>query len=136
MIGSGEQTVDLVHVQDVADFVVRVLENEVSYGKTYNVANPENPSWNQFLEMATKELGVGAPEGHVPFPLAYTLASVMEIISKLTGKSPRLSRYAVRLVGQQYNYNVQRIRKDFGWVPSTDLIEGMRTCIRELRSRS
>ena len=134
MIGSGEQTVDLVHVQDVADLVVRVLDNERSFGKTYNVANPENPSWNEFLAMATEELGVTASQGHVPFPLAYTLASVMEISSRITGKSPRLSRYAVRLVGRQYNYNVERIREDFGWVPSTDLLEGMRACIRELRA--
>ena len=134
MIGSGEQNVDLVHVQDVADLVVRVLENERSYGKTYNVANPENPSWNEFLAMATKELGLSAPKGHVPFPLAYTLASVMEMSSKITGKSPRLSRYSVRLVGRQYKYSVERIREDFGWVPSTDLLEGMRACIRELRA--
>ena len=134
MIGSGEQTVDLVHVQDVADLVVRVLDNERSYGKTYNVANTENPSWNEFLEMATKELGVSAPQGHVPFPLAYTLASIMEACSRVTGKSPRLSRYSVRLVGRQYNYSVERIREDFGWVPSTDLMEGMRACIRELRA--
>ncbi len=134
MIGSGEQSVDLVHVQDVADFAVRVLQNERAYGKTYNVANPRNPSWNEFLDMATEELGVPAVKGHIPFPLAHALASLMETAAKMRRKPPRLSRYSVRLVGRQYNYSIERIREDFGWVPSTDLLEGMRACIRALQS--
>ena len=61
MIGFGAHSVDLVHVQDVADFVVQVLENERSYEEAYNVANPVNPSWNQFLKMAAAELDVPVP---------------------------------------------------------------------------
>ena len=73
-------------------------------------------------------------KGHIPFPLAYALASLMEITAKMKRKPPRLSRYSVRLVGRQYNYSIERIREDFGWVPSTDLLEGMRACIRALQS--
>jgi nucleoside-diphosphate-sugar epimerase len=62
--------VDLVHVQDVADFVVQVLENERSYGEAYNVANPVNPSWNQFLKIAAAELDVPVPQRHISYPLA------------------------------------------------------------------
>ena len=81
--GFGEQTVDLVHVQDVA----------------------------------------------------YFAASVAEVLSKISGRSPRLSRYAIRLVRRQYHYSVDRMKEDFGFVPSTELLEGMRRCIMEYSAK-
>lgn len=103
MIGSGNHTVDLVHVQDVADAVTLVLEDRRSFGRIYNLAKPDNPTWREFLQMAASELSVPVPQGQMPYCLAFAAASVMEMISKLTGKPPRLSRYAIRLVGRQYN---------------------------------
>jgi len=135
MIGSGEHSVDLVHVQDVADFVVHLLENERSYGRVYNIANPDNPSWNEFLKMATTELDIPVPEGHLPYHLAFLAAYVMEVISKISSKSPRLSRYAVRLVGRQYHYNIHRMKEELGFIPSVKLLEGMRDCIREYKAK-
>jgi nucleoside-diphosphate-sugar epimerase len=55
----------------------------------------------------------------------------MELMSRITGKPPRLSRYAVRLVGRQYDYVIEKAKNELGFNPSVDLLEGIRACIQE-----
>ncbi len=131
MMGDGSHTVDLVNVADVAEFVSVVLKNPESIGQTYNLANKENPTWNEFLKVVAEELGIPPTNKYIPYKLAYAAATLMELISKITGKPPRLSRYAVRLVGRQYFYVIDKAEKELGFTPSIDLFDGIRKCIRE-----
>jgi nucleoside-diphosphate-sugar epimerase len=129
MIGDGTQTVDLVNVSDVADSVLVVLENDRSIGKTYNIAQTGNPTWNEFLAFVSKELNLPLTEKHVPYKVAYIAAGLMEWLSAITRKPPRLSRYAIRLVGKQYIYVTDHIRQELGFSPAIGLIEGIRECL-------
>jgi nucleoside-diphosphate-sugar epimerase len=132
IIGTGENTVNLIHVRDVADFVCRVLHEERSVGGVYNLTHPENPSWKAFLCGIATDLGVPPPDKHIPYRAALVVAGMMELASRLTGKPPRLTRYAVRNVGRQYTYLTDRMRKELGFIPSVDTVEGIRTCVRNL----
>lgn len=132
MMGDGTQPVDLVNVSDVAEAVYLVLIKPESVGQTYNIANPKNPSWNKLLKEACAELDIPYNKRYISYKMAYRVAGLMEFFSIFTGKSPRLSRYAVRLVGRKYNYSVEKARKEIGFEASTDLIEGIRECIRNL----
>ena len=131
MMGVGNHSVDLVNVIDVAESVSLVLENDISIGQTYNIANQQNPTWNEFLQVVAEELNIPPSNSYISYKLAYRVAALMEGISKLTGKPPRLSRYAVRLVGRQYVYVIDKARNELGFNPSVDLLDGICTCIRE-----
>jgi nucleoside-diphosphate-sugar epimerase len=128
--GDGEQTVDLIHVDDVAAFVLRVLEEPRSIGKIYNLTNLKNPSWNEMVQMVTSELGLPMPERHLAYSTAYRLAGIMEFLSHLTGKPPRLSRYSVRVVGRPYHYLIDAARQDLNFTPSIDLLAGLKECLK------
>ena len=130
VLGDGEQAVDLVHVEDVAAFVLGVLEEPKTVGKVYNLTNPANPSWNEMLKALSAELGTPAPQRHISFSSAYRLAGIMEVVSHLTGKPPRLSRYSVRVVGRPYHYLVDAAKKDLDFGPSIDLIAGLKECLK------
>ena len=132
-IGDGEQPVDLVHVDDLAAFVLRVLEEPRSIGRTYNLANPSNPSWNEMVKTLCAELGIPAPEKHISYGTAFRLAGYMELLSKLAGKPPRLSRYSVRLVGRPYNYLIDAARQELGFVPSIELLAGLKECLKTVK---
>jgi nucleoside-diphosphate-sugar epimerase len=131
MMGDGNHSVDLVNVIDVAESVSLVLRHDRSIGQTYNIANEQNPTWNEFLQVAADELKIPYSSSYISYQLAYRLAGLMEGISKITGKPPRLSRYAVRLVGRQYNYIIDKAKNELGFTPSVDLLDGIRTCIRD-----
>ena len=132
MMGDGKHSVDLVNVADVAEAVYLALLRPESVGQTYNIANEKNPSWNQFLKAVCEELDVPYKNRYISYKLAFRVAALMEFFSIFTPKPPRLSRYAVRLVGRQYNYSISKARKELGFEPSVDLIEGIRQCISNM----
>ncbi|MCK4746316.1 MAG: hypothetical protein KAT15_04745, partial [Bacteroidales bacterium] len=126
----GSHSVDLVNVADVAEAVYLALIKPESVGQTYNIANEENPSWNEFLKAVCIELEIPYSERYISYKFAYRVAGLMEFVSKFTSNPPRLSRYAVRLVGRQYDYSIEKARQELGYEPSIDLIEGIQKCIR------
>jgi nucleoside-diphosphate-sugar epimerase len=134
MMGDGEQPVDLVHVADVAEAVYLSLLRPESVRQTYNIANGKNPSWNHFLEEICGDLDIPHTARYLSYTAAYRLAGLSEFLSIFSNKPPRLSRYAVRLVGRPYNYSVQKAREELGFEPSVDLIEGMRDYVRKLQN--
>lgn len=131
IIGDGENSVDLIHVDDVADFTSLILRDERSIGRVYNLTNPENPTWNEMLDVIASEMGIPEPARHIPYHLAMAAAGIMELISFFTRKPPRITRYAVRVVGRQYHYSTERMQKELGFRPAIDLRDGIRNCVRE-----
>ncbi len=132
MMGDGNHSVDLVNVADVAEAVYLALLRPESVGQTYNIANEKNPSWNAFLKALSEELDIPYNARYISYKTAYRVAALMEFFSVFSGRPPRLSRYAVRLVGRQYNYSIKKARSELGFEPSVGLIDGVRDCIRAL----
>jgi hypothetical protein len=64
------------------------------------------------------------------------VAAGMELVSAVTGKPPRLTRFAVRNVGRQYHYLTDRMRSELGFAPKIDTLEGLCACTRELAGRN
>ncbi len=131
MIGSGRQRVDAIHVEDVVECVARVLADPRAGGRTYNLNHPGNPSWNEFVVFLAGGLGVPPPRGHVPYPLALLAATALEGWGRLRGREPRLTRYAVRVVGRPYDYRVDRARTELGFEPRVELREGVRRWLEQ-----
>jgi nucleoside-diphosphate-sugar epimerase len=126
VVGSGEQRVDALHVDDLVAFVVRALADRRAVGRTYNLANVENPSWSEFVAFLAEALGVPPPRGRVPYPLALVSAAALELVGWLRGREPRLTRYAVRVVGRAYDYRADRARSELGFAPRVGLEQGVR----------
>jgi nucleoside-diphosphate-sugar epimerase len=130
IIGDGEQTVDLIHVDDLAAFVLRVVEEPRTIGRTYNMTNRGNPSWNDMVKMLCAELAIPAPRQHISYRTAYRVAGILEALSAVTGKPARLNRYSVRVVGRPYHYLIEAAERDLGFRPSIDLMTGLKDCLK------
>lgn len=132
MMGKGSHPVDLVNVEDVSEAVYLSLIKPESIGQTYNIANPDNPPWNEFLAGICTELDVRFQKRYISYKLAIRVSALMEFFSIFSNRDPRLSRYAVRLVGRQYDYSIEKARDELGFKPSVGLMEGIKQCIRDL----
>jgi nucleoside-diphosphate-sugar epimerase len=131
IIGKGDHPVDVIHVSDVAEFIVLVLNEPKAIGRTYNLTHPDNPTWKEMLVEVARMIDVNPPQGHIPYPAAYAIATVMELLSRLNGKPPRLTRYAVRNVGRPYHYVTDRMRDELGFTPQIKLLDGLRECLEK-----
>lgn len=126
IVGSGTNPVDALHVEDLVEVVARVLADPATAGRTYNLNHPGNPTWRELVTAVAAWLGVPAPRGHVPFFVALMLAGAAELAARVRGVEPRLTRYAVRVVGRRYEYRVDRARAELGFEPRIALLEGVR----------
>jgi nucleoside-diphosphate-sugar epimerase len=131
VIGSGRNTVDLVHVDDAVEMIARCVTDPRAIGGVYNVAHPNNPSWSELLGIVASSIGARPPRGRLAYPLAYVAAALIEAVAALRGREPRLTRYAVRVIGRQYLYCVDRARDELGFVPQIDLETGLRQCLAQ-----
>jgi nucleoside-diphosphate-sugar epimerase len=135
VIGNGRQRVDALHVEDLVACIGRVLEDPRAVGRTYNLNHPGNPSWEEFVAFLAEMLDVPPPRGHVPYLLALATAAGMELAARLRGREPRLTRYAVRVVGRAYDYRVDRARNELGFAPRVDLRQGVRRWLATIAER-
>jgi nucleoside-diphosphate-sugar epimerase len=126
VIGRGDHRVDALHVDDAVDVILRVLADERSVGRTYNLNHPANPTWKEFVAIVAEALGVPPPRRHLPYPLALAAAGALELAARLRGGEPRLTRYAVRVVGRPTDYRVDRARRELGFAPRVELGDGVR----------
>lgn len=126
IIGAGTNRVDAVHIDDVADFVCLAVQKPESVGRVYNLNNPDNPSWKEMLEEMARALGESAPDKKLAYNVAIVVAGFMELVSALTRKPPRLTRYAVRNVGRSYNYVTDRMSRELGFKPTRDMLQYIR----------
>jgi len=124
VIGKGDGSVDLIHVNDVADFIERILLEPRAFEQTLNLADPDTCSWKELMGIVADELNVPPPTKHLPYPLALGIAGGMEIVSILTRRPPRLTRYAIRVVGRQYRYLATRAQ-ELGFNSSVPVEDGI-----------
>ena len=127
--GDGRNRVDLVHVDDLAELATAALASRAAIGRSYNVANPDNPSLGELVRELARLMGVELELRYIPFPIAFAAAFLAEQAARLTGRAPRLSRYSVRVIGRSYFYIADRAMKELAFKPSIGLFEGMKDAL-------
>jgi NADH dehydrogenase len=82
VIGNGQIELDPVHVEDVNAVTEECLTRADVVGKAYDVLGPERVTFNDFLALVSRSLGVKKPIVHIPGPVALTMAGVLGMVSK------------------------------------------------------
>lgn len=130
-IGSRENLIDTVHVDNAADAHLRAADRlapgSVVAGKVYFISQDEPvPMWdmvNHLLEAA------GAPPvmKSVPVSLAMVLAWGFETAHRVTANpaEPRLTRFVVRELSTAHWFNIAAARRDLGYAPRISIAEGL-----------
>lgn len=125
IIGSGENRITLIHADDTARAIVMSLNNKKTYGKIYNLSNTDNLTVKELAELIAETVGHEKPLKHVPFRVALTAAGIMEILFPFFGKIPPVTRFAVRILGVQYNYMTDAVIRDLDFKPEIDIRKGI-----------
>ena len=120
-------TLNWIDVKDVALGSYMAMEKGV-HGERYILANEKHTTLQKSVKIASElfpELKLKTPK-KVPKILLYTIASLMEFGSKITGKAPLLERhYLDMFYGLKQDYNISKSVKylDFKPKPSKQALE-------------
>jgi NADH dehydrogenase len=85
IIGSGEQRIQPIWVDDVAAYFAAAVDKPEAAGKTFELGGPDAVSWNEFWERLKRSLHQRRPSIHVPVGLMRVNALLTE---RLPGNIP------------------------------------------------
>ena len=111
--GSGENLIQPIHIEDVADAAVNVLENSKTYKKTYEICGKEPLKYNQMLKIVRNKMKKQFIIIKLPISLSKFLVSIYSKISK----NPALTPDQIERMGIDKSYSYKQAEADFNFSP-------------------
>lgn len=131
IVGSGKQLANIVYVENVVDLLMLLLENEAAVGEAFNCVDKGLMTWNEVINCIAELVGAREPKLHIPHFIAYDLGLLLETVGKLTGRvePPLITRFAARLLGGRFSYDISKAGKLLGYRPKFSTEEGLRRSV-------
>lgn len=84
LIGGGETRFQPVYVGDVAEAIVRAIEDDTKAKQTFELGGPEVKTFRELMEYICEQTGRRKILAPIPYPLANVIATGSEIASKIS----------------------------------------------------
>lgn len=105
----------VVGVDDVVDGEIAALQSGKK-GEKY-ILGSENLTFRELFGQVCKVVGAPAPSLHVPVWMARSTATVMELLSSITGKPPVLTKAHVVSATLPHYFSSDKARRELGYNP-------------------
>jgi len=130
--GRGEGQMLAVYIDDLADAIVLGLKRGTP-GEAYAAWNDSEPvTFAEFFDRMGAIAGTRARR--LPAPALRMVGMAGELVARITGGPPELTRHSVVLVSRAGTVSARRAREELGWEPRVPLDEGMRRAEEWLRA--
>jgi nucleoside-diphosphate-sugar epimerase len=136
MIGSGENHLPLIYVDDAAQGVLLASDADCAAGSAYLLVNDQPVTQRDFIGAIAAELGVRSPTRRIPYKLGLMLGALTESAARLARRQqpPPVMRYGLQLLGGENRFSISRARRELGFSPRVDLAEGIRRSVEWYRA--
>jgi 2-alkyl-3-oxoalkanoate reductase len=131
-LGSGEQQMNTIHVENIVQAVFLAVEKPEAVGQIFNLTDDEVVTKKRFMETVADAAGLPRPVKHVPLGVAKTLAKVIEGFARMRGakKAPILTQARIKFLGLNLGYSCEKIKKTLGYQPTVTFAEGMPAAVK------
>jgi nucleoside-diphosphate-sugar epimerase len=128
VIGSGNNRLPLVYVDDLVAGLLLALDHPAAAGRVYNITNDGPLTQLELLTSIAAEIGARPPRWHVPYSVLYAAGGAAERMARLRGGSarPPVTRFGVAFYGSDWRNSIARIRRELGCTPMVPLREAVR----------
>ena len=124
-IGDGNNLVDLTYVDNVVHALLLALDAPQAVGHTYFVTNDEHiPLWGM-IRSVLERLHLPIKLRAIHIGAALTIATLLEMHARWTGREPLLTRYTVGILGRTQTYDISAAQNDLGYMPQVSVTEGL-----------
>ncbi|HYV37606.1 MAG TPA: hypothetical protein VE988_18010, partial [Gemmataceae bacterium] len=131
LIGSGDNPLNIVFANDVADGIIRAANHPAAIGQVYILGAVEKFTQRQFIGALTDALGQPPLERHLPYWFAFRLGFVVESVGKAlrVQRNLRVTRHGVSLMGSSIGISSDKARAQLGWVPKVAPLDGLKRTV-------
>jgi uncharacterized protein YbjT (DUF2867 family) len=125
--GRGDNLIQPIYIEDVAEAILSVLSNSKTYNKIYNIAGKEPIEYKRMLEIVRSKLKKRFAVIRVPVRPARFLISIYATIFK----NPSLTPDQIERMSVDKAYSYKEAARDFNFSPLS-FEEGIEKLIKEL----
>ena len=126
MIDEGKAVTSFVYVKDVCRAVQLCLENpDQTKGQAYNVVSPEKVRIRDVVGYLHEEMNVPLPEKKASLASAYRKAHIVELISRVLGRTPPVTRMDIVFIASDSHFLSEKLQR-LGWSSSRSVREMVR----------
>jgi nucleoside-diphosphate-sugar epimerase len=131
LIGDASKKIDTVFVENAANAHVLALQKldigSVIAGKAYFISQGEPISHERLINAWLLAAGLPAETRHIPLRLARVLGATLETLYRVVGArdEPPLTRFLVEQLSTSHWFNIAAARRDLGYAPQVNMIEGL-----------
>ena len=132
IVGSGQNKVDAVYVDNAADAHLlagdRLDPESAAAGKAYFITNGEPINLWVFINRILGAAGLQPVTRRVPARMAYFAGMVLEWQHRLLRKSgePRMTRFVAQELAHSHWFDIAAARRDLGYEPKVSIDEGLK----------
>ena len=125
VIDHGKGIFPYVYIDNLIEAVLLAAQKDEVRGEIFNITDGTNISVGQFFNHFNHLVGKNEIRISLPYPVAWSLALLLDIFNKLTGRPPLLSWTALEFLTLRCQFDISKIREKLGYEPSVSLKEGM-----------
>jgi len=121
IFGDGESLQQPIFVDDVAQAVLLALQNDVTIGKSYNIAGKAPLTYNQVIDTVASALGKRVWKLHLPY---MPIVRFLQFTERFRLRLPIKAEQVLRL-NEDKAFSYEEAQRDFGFSPRS-FKEGIR----------
>ncbi len=131
-LGSGEQQMNTIHVDNIVQAVFLAIEKPNAVGHIFNLTDDEVVTKKRFMETVADAAGLPKPVKHVPLGVAKTMAKVIEGFARMRGakKAPILTQARIKFLGLNLGFSCEKLKKELGYKPTVQFADGMPAAVK------
>lgn len=132
----GSPIIDITYVDNLSYAIWLAMESPDScLGQKYNITNGEPRALIDILDPLLNKLNLNVSQRYIPYALAYMLASLSELQSKMTRKEPIFTRYGLGVLSFSQTLSIEKAKQELNYQPIISLNEGIDRYVKWLQTQ-
>ena len=135
-VGSGENRVHLIYIDDLINGLTLAMNNESVFGEALILAGEKPVTINNLVGIVKTALKKNVPGIRVPLWFAIPAANLMEMSYRvlMNGKEPFITRDKIDIMSRDRCFSINRANNYLGFKPNIDYTEGVRKTVDWLKN--
>jgi len=128
-VSGGRAILCTSYAGNLAHGIALAGEVERAAGRTYVISDDRKVTWRDLMDALCDALDRPGIRKSIPFPVAFSAATVAEFVARALRRPPLLTRYRVLVAGRDCWFGCERARKELGYEPEIGLERGIEMAV-------